>query len=837
MQVIKRNGTREDVQLDKIAQRVKKLTTGLDEQFVDWYRVAKKVLDGLYDGVSSQELDTLAAETAASLTAFHPDYGILGGRLAITSHYKETDESFSTTVAKLYHYKHPKTAIMASSGLIADDVYKIVMENAEVLDAAIDHTQDMNYDFFGFKTLHKAYLIKMNGKPVERIQHMLMRVSVGIWKENIEEALATYKMLSERLFTHATPTLFNAGTKLNQLSSCFLLTMEDSIKGMYKTMGDMAMISKLSGGIGLSVHSIRATGAYVRGTNGNSNGLVPLLKVVNNMARHVNQGGKRKGSVAVYLEPWHADVFAFLELKLNHGNENDRARDLFPALWIPDLFMERVMTGGDWSLMCPDECPGLSEVYDDRLTGEKKFTELYTRYESEGKVRQTIKAQELWVHMQNMAVETGTPYVLFKDACNTKSNQKNLGVIKSSNLCTEVVEYTDSDEIAVCNLISMALPRYVTNRHLRIEYGTTEDGSRIPMSQVTEKVFDFKKLYDVVYQGTKNLNQVIDINHYELEETEHSNLRHRPIGIGVQGLADTFCMMGMDYDSPEAKKLNKDIFETIHFAALTSSNDLAKKQGAYSTFKGSPLSMGVFQHEMWTDNKVVVKAGKMTVEEANPVQLSGMWDWEPLRASVIEHGVANSLLVAPMPTASTAQILGNNESFEPYTDLIYVRRVLSGEFMIGNKHLTRDLSELGLWSEEMKNRIVAEGNSVQNIMEIPPHIRSRYKTVWEIKQRTIIDMSADRGFFICQSQSLNLHIPNDLKFAPTCSSTWQYGFLKGLKTGSYYIRTQAPNKPNAALGGSGNPALEKPRVFTEVEAKQCAIDSRETGEDCEACGS
>jgi ribonucleoside-diphosphate reductase alpha chain len=838
MQVIKRNGEKEAVQLDKIAQRVQKLTFGLNEGFVDWYRVAKKVLDGLYDGVTSRELDTLAAETAASLTTHHPDYAILAGRLAVTAHYKETTPSFSETIKTIYEYKHPKTGV--SAGFIADDVYEIVQANAEVLDAALDHSQDMNYEYFGFKTLMAAYLIKLDGKPVERIQHLLMRVSVGIWKDNIAEALATYDMLKERLFTHATPTLFNAGAKLNQLSSCFLLGMADSIQGMYKSMGDMAMISKLSGGIGLEVHSIRATGAYVRGTNGTSNGLIPLLKVVNETGRHVNQGGKRKGSIAVYLEPWHADVFEFLELRLNHGDESKRARDLFPALWIPDLFMERVMTNGDWSLMCPDECPGLSDVYDDQMSGAKAFTKLYTRYEAEGRARRTVKAVDLWNLMLKMAAETGTPYVLFKDAANTKSNQKNLGTIKSSNLCTEIIEYTAPDEIAVCNLISAALPRFVVQGGY-VEYGTTPEGGRIPVGYTKTNHFDHKKLYDVIYQGTKNLNQVIDINYYPLPETRNSNLRHRPIGIGVQGMADTFCLLGLDYDSEAASQLNKEIFETISFAALTASNDLAQKNGPYSTFAGSPLSKGIFQHDMWKDNKVVVKAGKVQLAESNPVQLSGRWDWESLRASVIEHGVYNSLLLAPMPTASTAQILGNNESFEPYTSNLYVRRVISGEFMVANKHLVKDLVELGLWSEEIKVKIRDAKGSVQGINEIPEHLRNRYKTVWEIKQRTIIDQAADRGAFICQSQSLNLHIPNDSKFMTTLSTTWQYGFLKGLKTGSYYIRTKAALAANAALGGGGGSGLDmlapaKP-TFTEAEALQCSIDAMRDGGECVACGS
>jgi len=819
MQVVKRNGTREEVQLDKISNRIQKLTEGLDTNFVDWYRPAKKVLDGLYDGVSSIELDTLAAETAASLTSVHPDYAILAGRLAITAHYKETESSFSKTVEKLHKHVHPKTG--KSTGLIADDIYDIVMKNREVLDAAIDQTEDMNYSFFGFKTLYNAYLTKINGKPVERIQHLLMRVAVGIWRDNIDEVLVTYRLLSERKFTHATPTLFNAGTRLNQLSSCFLLpSVEDSIVGMYKAAGDMAVISKLSGGIGIPVSSVRATGAYVRGTNGISNGIIPLLKVYNDLGKHVNQGGKRKGSIAVYLEPWHADVYDFLELRKNHGAEDMRARDLFPALWMPDLFFQRLDQDAEWSLFCPDEAPGLWDCFDDRVTGDKTFTELYEKYEQEGRARRKVKAVDLWMHMLESAAETGTPYMLYKDAANSKSNQKNLGTIKSSNLCCEIIEFTDFDEIAVCNLASLALPRF-----LKVINGVL--------------AFDHEEFYRVTYQVTKNLNKVIDINYYPLPETKKSNMRHRPIGLGVQGFADTLAMLGLDYESQESQDLNKEIFETLYFAAVSSSKDLAKVEGSYDTYPGSPISKGIFQFDMWTDNKVQVKLGKMSIAESNPIALSGRWDWEALRAEVIKHGVRNSLLVAPMPTASTAQILDNNESFEAFTTNLYRRQTLSGEFMMVNKHLVRDLVKIGEWSPEMKNDIISNKGSVQGLNRIPDYLQTRYKTQWEIKQRTMIDMAAARGAFICQSQSMNLFIPNDNKFISTLSTTWQYGFLKGLKTGSYYIRTRGASQANAALGatGMGGGGREETPKFTEEETKQCAIDARENGEDCEACGS
>ena len=631
--------------------------------------------------------------------------------------------------------------------LIADDVMQIIEENAELLDSTIIYDRDYGFDYFGFKTLEKSYLLKVNGKIVERPQHMYMRVSIGIHKADIESAIQTYHLMSERWFTHATPTLFNAGTPKPQMSSCFLLTMkEDSIDGIYDTLKQTAKISQSAGGIGLAIHGIRATGSYIGGTNGTSNGIIPMLKVFNDTARYVDQGGgKRKGAFAIYLEPWHADVFEFLDLRKNHGKEEMRARDLFYALWIPDLFMKRVEQDGEWSLFCPNEAPGLHESWGDQ------FEQLYEQYEREGRARRTIKAQELWFAILEAQIETGTPYLLYKDAANSKSNQQNLGTIKSSNLCTEIIEYTSPDEIAVCNLASLALPRYVINGQ-----------------------FDHEKLYEVTYQATKNLNKIIDYNYYPVDEARNSNLRHRPIGLGVQGLADVFIQLRLPFESDAARTLNKEIFETIYFAAMTASKDLAKIEGPYETYAGSPVSKAQFQFDLWG------------------VEPSLRWDWYSLKAEVLKYGVRNSLLVAPMPTASTSQILGNNECFEPYTSNIYVRRVLSGEFVVVNKHLLNDLIELNLWNDEMKNRIISNNGSIQKIDGIPDAIKDVYKTVWEIKQRTLIDMAADRGAYICQSQSLNLFVD-----APTTSkltSMHFYGWRKGLKTGMYYLRSKAASQ-------------------------------------------
>ena len=654
MYVVKRDGRTEAVKFDKITARIKKLCYGLHPS-VDAVKISMRVIEGIFEGVATTQLDDLAAETAASLTTTHPDYALLASRIAVSNLHKNTEKSFSATMEALYTYIDPKTNKKAA--LIADDVHKIIQENAEMLDSHIIYDRDFGYDFFGFKTLERSYLLKMNNKLAERPQHMLMRVSIGIHKEDIDAAIETYDLMSQKWFTHATPTLFNAGTPKPQMSSCFLLTTkDDSISGIYDTLTQCAKISQSAGGIGLSIHNIRATGSYIRGTNGTSNGIVPMLKVFNDTARYVDQGGgKRKGSFAIYLEPWHADVFDFLDLKKNHGKEENRARDLFYAMWTPDLFMKRVEEGGDWTLMCPDECPGLSDVW-----GEK-FEKLYTKYEKEGKGKKTIKAQELWFKIMESQIETGTPYMLYKDAANSKSNQQNLGTIKSSNLCTEIMEYTAPDEVAVCNLASIALPMYVK-----------------------EGKFDFNKLFEITYVATKNLNKIIDNNYYPVPEAKNSNLRHRPIGLGVQGLADAFILMRHAFDSPEAKLLNKQIFETIYYASLTASKDLAKIDGTYESYKGSPISEGKFQQDLWG------------------VEATDLWEWDILREEVKKHGVRNSLLLAPMPTASTSQILGNNECIEPYTSNIYTRRTLSGEFVVVNKHLMRDLVKLGIWNENLK---------------------------------------------------------------------------------------------------------------------------------------
>lgn len=744
MLVIKRDGRYESVKFDKITARIERLCYGLNRDYINPIDIAKKVIAGIYDGVTTVELDNLAAETAATMATKHPDYATLAARIAVSSLHKITSESFSNTMKRLYTYIDPKTGENAS--LIAKDVYKVIREHAALLDAAIVYARDYDYDYFGFKTLERAYLLKMHGKVVERPQHMFMRVAIGIHKKDVAAAIETYHLMAQKWCTHATPTLFNAGTPKSQLSSCFLLTMkEDSIEGIYDTLKQCAQISQAAGGIGLSIHNIRATGSYIKGTNGISNGIVPMLRNFDMTARYVDQGGgKRKGSFAIYLEPWHADIFAFLDLRKNHGKEELRARDLFYALWVPDLFMKRVEKNEEWALFCPKEAPGLADCY-----GET-FERLYQKYEREGRARETVKAQDLWFAILEAQIETGTPYMLYKDAANGKSNQQNLGTIKSSNLCTEIIEYTSPKEIAVCNLASIALPKFIN-----------EAGK-----------FDHQKLYDVTYVITKNLNKVIDINYYPVPEAKTSNLRHRPIGIGVQGLADTFLRLRMPFDAPEARGLNKDIFETIYFAAMTASKDLAKQQGPYETFVGSPISKGIFQFDMWG------------VEPS-----SGRWDWEDLRDQVQTYGVRNSLLVAPMPTASTSQILGNNECFEPYTSNIYTRRVLSGEFIVVNKHLLQDLIALGLWDESMKNALIAANGSVQPIARIPQHLKELYRTVWEVPQKAIIDMAADRGAYICQSQSMNIHL-QDANFAKLTSMHF-YAWKKGLKTGMYYLRTKA----------------------------------------------
>lgn len=744
MNVLKRNGKKETVKFDKITARIQKLSYGLSP-LVDVIEVTKKVIEGIYDGVTTSELDNLAAETAASLTTKHPDYALLASRIAVSNLHKNTEKSFSGTMKRLYDYTDSATG--RKMPLLADDVMEIIEANAELLDSSIIYDRDFGFDYFGFKTLEKSYLLRIDGAIVERPQHMYMRVSIGIHKEDIESAIKTYNLMSERWFTHATPTLFNGGTPKPQMSSCFLLTMkDDSIDGIYDTLKQTAKISQSAGGIGLSIHNVRATGSYIGGTNGTSNGIIPMLRVFNDTARYVDQGGgKRKGAFAIYLEPWHADIVEFLDLRKNHGKEEMRARDLFYALWINDLFMRRVESNGDWSLFCPNEAPGLGDTFGD------EFEALYNRYEAEGRQRKVIKAQDLWFAILEAQIETGTPYMLYKDAANRKSNQQNLGTIKSSNLCTEILEYTSADEVAVCNLASLALPRFVN-----------------------EGKFDFDKLYEVTYQAAYNLNRIIDNNYYPIEEAKRSNLRHRPIGLGVQGLADVFILLRLPFESDLAKMLNKNIFETIYYAAMTASKDMAIKDGAYETFAGSPLSKGQFQFDLWN------------------VQPSNRYDWNALRAEVMKHGVRNSLLVAPMPTASTSQILGNNECFEPYTSNIYVRRVLSGEFIIVNKHLLKDLVQLGLWNETMKNKIIVANGSIQNINEIPAEIKALYKTVWEIKQRHLIDMAADRGAFICQSQSLNLFVDNPT--VAKLTSMHFYSWKVGLKTGMYYLRTQAASQ-------------------------------------------
>lgn len=744
MLVVKRDGRRESVKFDKITARIEKLCYGLDPKFVNPVEVAMKVINGLYDGVSTQELDNLAGEIAATMTTRHPDFAKLAARIAVSNLHRVTSKSFSNTMKRLYQHVDPKNG--QNAPLISKETWKIIKEHAAELDEAIIYDRDFSYDFFGFKTLERSYLMKIDGKTVERPQHMLMRVAVGIHGNDIPAAIETYNLLSEKWFTHATPTLFNAGTPKPQLSSCFLLTMkDDSIDGIYDTLKQCAKISQSAGGIGLSIHNVRAKGSYIKGTGGTSNGIVPMLRNFDMTARYVDQGGgKRKGSFAIYLEPWHADVFDFLDLKKNHGKDELRARDLFYAMWIPDLFMQRVENNEMWSLFCPNEAPGLAEVW-----GED-FERLYQKYESENKFRKQVKAQDLWFEILESQIETGTPYILYKDAANRKSNQKNLGTIKSSNLCTEIIEYTAPDEVAVCNLASIALPKFVT-----------EDGK-----------FDHQKLYEITKVATRNLNKVIDVNYYPVEEARKSNMRHRPIGLGVQGLADAFIMLRMPFDSPEARGLNRDIFETIYFAAMEASMEEAKKNGPYETFKGSPVSKGIFQFDMW-----------------GVTPSSGRWNWEKLKQEVKQHGVRNSLLVAPMPTASTSQILGNNECFEPYTSNVYTRRTLSGDFIVANKHLMRDLIKAGLWSENMRQKLISTNGSVQSIPEIPQNLKDIYKTVWEISQKAIIDMSADRGAYICQSQSLNIHL-TDPNFGKLTSMHF-YAWRKGLKTGMYYLRSTA----------------------------------------------
>ena len=784
MLVIKRDGRKESVKFDKITARIEKLSYGLNTEFVKTIEIAKKVIDGLYDGVSTQELDELASETAATLTTKHPDFATLAARIAVSNLHKTTSKSFSSTMKRLYTYVNPKTGENAS--LLSKEVYGVINKNAALLDSSIIYDRDFSYDYFGFKTLEKSYLLRLDGKVVERPQHMLMRVAIGIHMDDMDSVLETYNLLSEKWFTHATPTLFNAGTPKPQLSSCFLLTMkEDSIDGIYDTLKQCAKISQSAGGIGLSIHNVRATGSYIKGTNGVSNGIIPMLRNFDMTARYVDQGGgKRKGSFAIYLEPWHSDFFEFLQLKKNHGKEELRARDLFYAMWIPDLFMKRVESNSDWSLFSPDEAKDLHETY-----GEE-FEKLYEKFEKEGKARKTVKAQDLWFEILEAQIETGNPYILYKDACNIKSNQKNLGTIKSSNLCTEIVEYTSPDEVAVCNLASIALNKFVKD----------------------DMTYNHKKLYEITKVITRNLNKVIDVNYYPVEEARNSNMRHRPIGIGVQGLADTFILMRHAFDSPEAKKLNEEIFETIYFGAMEASMEIAKEEGTYKTYEGSPVSKGIFQFDMW-----------------GIAPSSKRWDWTKLKREVKKHGVRNSLLLAPMPTASTSQILGNNECFEPYTSNIYTRRVLSGEFIVVNKHLLKDLIKLNLWNESMKDRLMEANGSIQGIKEIPDDIKLLYRTVWEVSQKSIIDMAADRGAYICQSQSMNIHM-QDANFGKLTSMHF-HAWKKGLKTGLYYLRTKAAADAIKFTIVKD----EKSQTMEDKQAAvQCSIDNQD---DCEMCGS
>ena len=793
MFVLKRDGKKEPVMFDKITARVRNMCYGLNG-IVDPVKVAMRVIEGLYDGVSTSELDNLAAETAATMTVQHPDYAKLAARIAVSNLHKNTKKVFSEVMADLYNYVNPRTGKKAP--LLSDETYNVVKANAEKIDSTIIYNRDFGYDYFGFKTLERSYLLKINGEIAERPQHMLMRVAIGIHQEDIDEAIETYELMSKKFFTHATPTLFNAGTPKPQMSSCFLLQIQDdSIDGIYDTIKQTAQISQSAGGIGLSIHNVRATGSYIRGTNGTSNGIVPMLKVFNDTARYVDQGGgKRKGSFAIYMEPWHADVFDFLDLRENTGAEENRARDLFYAMWIPDLFMKRVEENGDWTLMCPNECPHLFDTY-----GEE-FEKLYTGYEKVGKGRKTIKARLLWEKILEAQIETGNPYMLYKDAANRKSNQKNLGTIRSSNLCTEIMEYTAKDEVAVCNLASIALPMFVD-----------EDENGV-------KFFNHQKLHKITKKITRNLDTVIDRNYYPVKEAENSNFRHRPIGLGVQGLADAFIMLRLPFTSDEAKKLNEEIFETIYFAAVTSSMEIAKAKEPYSSFQGSPMSLGEFQFNMWG---------------VSEEELSGRWDWKSLRKKVIKNGVRNSLLVAPMPTASTSQILGNNEAFEPYTSNIYTRRVLSGEFIVVNKHLLEDLVDLGLWDNEMKEAIMRANGSVQHIDYIPQELKDLYKTVWEMSMKDIIDMSRQRGYFIDQSQSLNLFM-QDANYAKLTSMHF-YAWKSGLKTGMYYLRTKSA--VNATQFTVSNIKKEEEMPLTPEELKQMILQSKENPDDCEMCGS
>uniref|UniRef100_A0A6C0IF41 ribonucleoside-diphosphate reductase n=1 Tax=viral metagenome TaxID=1070528 RepID=A0A6C0IF41_9ZZZZ len=754
MKVLKRNGSFEPISFDKVLGRIRKASKNL---LVNPDSLAQQVLARIYDGVKTSEIDELTAQLAASLSTSHPDYGILASRITVSNHQQNTEASFTNVMIRLANQIDPKTEEKLS--YINDDIINIVNEKGKEIDNHIDHDRDYLFDYFGFKTLEKSYLLRdSNRKVLERPQHLWMRTSLALWGNDLKKVFETYDYMSQKYFTHATPTLFNAGTLRQQMSSCFLLAMdEDSVRGIYKTLGDCAAISKYAGGIGLHLHNVRARGSLIKGTNGMSNGIVPMLRVFNNTARYIDQGGgRRNGSFAMYLEPWHADVEDFLRMKNNTGAEEERARDLFYALWVPDLFMKRVEKDGMWSLFCPNEAPGLADVVGN------EFEALYTKYEAEKRYRKQVKAQKLWFEVLDSQIETGTPYLLYKDAANLKSNQQNLGVIKSSNLCTEILEYSSPEETAVCNLASIGLPTFVKDEMI-----THNDGI-----SYKEKVFDFEKLKKVVRIIVRNLNKVIDINYYPTKETKVSNMRHRPIGIGVQGLADVFALLKMSWESKEASELNKKIFEHIYYASLETSMELAKKDGPYESFQGSPASKGILQFDMWS------------------VKPSDTLEWDKLKKQVVKHGLRNSLLVAPMPTASTSQILGFNECFEPITTNIYSRRTLAGEFIVINKYLMKELLDMGVWNDIMKQKIIAHNGSIQLLDELPLEMRNRYKTSWELSQKILIDMAADRGAYICQSQSLNLFVadPNYAKL----TSMHFYAWKKGLKTGCYYLRTKAP---------------------------------------------
>ena len=807
MKVKKRDGSLEEMRYDKITRRISVFCSDLNLEYIDPTYVTLKVTQGIYDGISTSELDKLAAETAASMVTTHPDYAKLAGRLAVSNLHKTTPKKFSQCIKELHSFVEPKTG--KESSLIDDDIFHFVMENKESLDGAISIDRDLNFDYFGIKTLERSYLLKIGERIVERPQYLYMRVAVGICKGDLDMALRIYDDLSQHFYTHATPTLFNAGTRRPQMSSCFLIGNKgDDIDGLFDTIKDVAKISKWAGGIGLHVHDVRAKGAYIKGTGGESDGLLPMMKTYNEVARWINQGGKRKGSFAVYLEPWHSDVFEFIDLRKNHGKEEMRARDLFLAMWIPDLFMQRVEQDGDWSLFSPDEAPGLSDVYDS--PSDKAFTRLYEQYEQEGRARKVVKARKLMDAILTSQIETGTPYMLYKDPANYKSNQQNLGTIKSSNLCTEIIEYSSPTEQAVCNLASIALPKYIINGE-----------------------FNHDVLYEYTYQVVKNLNNVIDLNFYPTEETKRSNFKHRPVGLGVQGLADVLCMLNIPFESETADTLQTDIFETIYFAAMTSSKDLAKEFGPYESIEGSPIEKGIFQYEMW---------GKSDKD------LSGRWDWKSLRKEVKSFGVRNSLLVAPMPTASTAQILGNNEAFEPFTTNLYSRRTLSGEFVMINKHLVNDLLKLGLWNETIKNKLIMENGSVQNIPEIPTEMKEVYKTVWEMSQKRVLQMAANRSVFIDQSQSLNLFIDNATK--PKLLAAHLFGWKLGLKTGMYYLRTRAAVDALKGLGvdTSASKPVEVPQkmvtptnnqIISENTPELVMVSEKPTDSpfECEGCGS